>query len=110
MSWLLKDATVLSSAVVVPREKHLAPWSQVRTMTADQSIVMMNRHIAHSFFARSPVVVAICDREMVVVAMRSLSPNRFGGFALRSEAIVIVPTRLVSHFDLHVGDKLEIRL
>ena len=111
MSWLLKDATVLSSAVVIPPERHLAPWSEIRRMDdEDQSVVMMKRHLVHSLFCRTPVVIAVCDPQLFVVALRSLRPNRFGGLVLKSGAIVMVPARIVSNFDLHVGDQLEIKL
>ena len=109
MSWLLKDANVLSSAVVFTSKSRAWPWKRAAVLAREQSVVLEGRHLLHSFLAHEKVLVVVCDKEMNVTSLRSLAPNRIGGFALHSGAIVVMPVRVSANFDIHVGDKLELR-
>ncbi|MDA8102051.1 MAG: hypothetical protein M0Z34_03690 [Nitrospiraceae bacterium] len=109
MSWLLKDANVLSSAVVFTPKARAWPWERGSVLTREQSVVLQGRHLLHSFLSGEKVLVVVCDKEMNVTSLRSLAPNRIGGLTFRSGAIVMIPARVSANFDIHVGDKLELR-
>ena len=109
MSWLLKDANVLSSAVVFTPKARAWPWKRAAVLAREQAVVLEARHLLHSFLAREKVLVVVCDKEMKVTSLRSLAPNRIGGLTFRSGVIVLFPVRVSANFDIHVGDKLELR-
>ena len=109
MSWLLKDANVLSSAVVFTPKVRAWPWVRAAVLTHEQSAVLEGRHLLHSFLVHGKVLVVVCDKDMNVTSLRSLAPNRIGGLSFHAGTIVMIPVRVSANFDIHVGDKLELR-
>ena len=109
MSWLLKDETVLSSAVIFSKRSGIRAYVRAIQNHSQESVVLLRHHFVHSLLAKENVVVVVCNSANVVTGLRSLKPNRIGGLVLHSGAIIIIPARTMSHIDLHVGDQLEIR-
>ena len=109
MSWLLKEATVLSSVVVVPKRHWTLPWAPGRRVDMEISLVLQGRRWVQSIFANSERLVAVCDPDMVVSSIYRLKPNRVHLLSLRARPVVVMEARVGATCDLHVGDKLEIR-
>lgn len=109
MSWLLKEATVLSSAIVIQPKHHFSPWIRRGYLEQDQALILLDHHFVTSLLLPRKVILVKCDSDLHVVGLSQLKPNRLGGASLKPIAWVLIPDRVVAHVDLHVGDQLEIR-
>lgn len=66
-------------------------------------------HSVHTIGVRFAIDVAYCDRDMKVLDVVTMSPNRIGRPRLRSRIVVEAPARSFERWGVSPGDQLEVR-
>ncbi len=109
MSWLLKDATVLSSALILGSGMHSWPLARRKLFEQEQALILNQHRFITSFFLRNDSLLMKCDESMVVVSLSRLKPNRIGGVSFKTACWVLIPSQIAGHVEVHIGDQLEIK-
>src|SRR5262245_33268145 len=108
MAWLLRDGDVLAAADVVTRfgeRLRLALGPE----QLDGVLLLQPARTAHTLRTRTPIDVAFCNRELVVVSTRRLRPRRVGRPCWRHHLVIEAEAGAFERWQLRLGDRLEVR-
>ncbi len=108
MAWLLRDGEVLAAADLVTSLS-----GRLRVALGpdhlDSVLLVRPAKSAHTLGTRTPIDVAFCDRDLVVVSTRSMRPRRVGLPCLRAHSIIEAEAGAFERWRLRPGDQLELR-
>src|SRR5215471_18151987 len=87
MAWLLRDGEVLAATDVVT-----SLGERLRIALGpehlDGAVLLRPAKTAHTLATRTPIDVAYCDRELVVVSTRRMRPRRVGLPCWRAHSVI----------------------
>jgi uncharacterized membrane protein (UPF0127 family) len=63
----------------------------------------------HTFGMRFPIDVVHLDKDLRVLRVSTMVPNRLGAFVPRSHSVLEAEAGAMAHWGVSVGDQLEIR-
>jgi uncharacterized membrane protein (UPF0127 family) len=108
VTWLLRDGDVLATADVADglgaRAKGLLGRSAY-----DGAMILPRTRSVHTVGMRFAVDVAVCDRDLVVLAVLRLAPMRMSLPRRRGRVVVEAQAGAFERWGLRVGDRLELR-
>ena len=108
MAWLVHDGTVLATLeraeTVRERTKGLLGREDF-----DGALLLDNTRSVHTFGMRFPIDVAFCDDDMRIIRILTLKRHRITRPELRARCAIEPEAGRFAHWELHVGDQLEIR-
>jgi uncharacterized membrane protein (UPF0127 family) len=106
VSWLLRDGEVLASLEVAAsratRRKGLLGRDGV-----EGALLLEPARSVHTFGMRFPIDVAWCDRELRVLRIATLAPNRMTRAVVKAHSVIEAEAGSFGHWGLAVGDQLE---
>jgi uncharacterized membrane protein (UPF0127 family) len=108
MAWLVCEDRVLASAEVAESHAHRAKGLLGRDHVEGAFVLPRTRWI-HTIGMRMPIDVAYLDGDGVVLRTLRMRPHRIGLPVLRARTVVEAETGAFRRWDLHVGDRLEVR-
>jgi hypothetical protein len=108
MAWLLRDGEVLAAADVVT-----SFTGRLRLALGpdhlDGVLLLRPAKTAHTLGTRTPIDVAFCNRDLVVVSTRSMRPRRLGWPCWRAHLVIEAQAGAFERWRLRPGDRLELR-
>lgn len=108
MTWLLRDDDVLAGCEVADgltaRSKGLLGKSGY-----EGAMVLPGTRAIHTFGMRFAVDLAVCDKDMVVIAITRLRPWRMSMPRRGGRTVVEAEAGAFDRWRLKVGDRLELR-
>jgi hypothetical protein len=108
MVWLLRDGEVLAAADLVT-----SFGERLRLVLGadhlDGVVLFRPAHSAHTLGTRTPIDVAFCDRQLVVVSTRHMRPRRMGLPCWRAHTVIEARAGSFERWGLRPGDQLELR-
>jgi uncharacterized protein len=108
MPWLLREGEVLAAAEIAgssgARLKGLLGRDGI-----DGALVLQPASSVHTFGMRFPIDVAFCDRELVVLEVMCLRPNRMTRPRLRAHCVIEAESGAFERWRLRPGDQLELK-
>ena len=108
MSWLLRQGDVLAGCEVA--DGLAARGKGLLGLTGYEGAMVLPRTRAvHTFGMRFPIDVAICDRDMVVIAVTRLRPWRMSVPRRGGRSVIEAEAGAFERWGLKVGDRLELR-
>jgi uncharacterized membrane protein (UPF0127 family) len=108
MAWLVRDGDVLATAEVADTSKARRRGLLGRDGYEGALILRPCRSV-HTFFMRFPIDVAFCDREGVVVRIRTLRRWRVSAVVRRSAFVIEAEAGAFERWNLQLGDQVEVR-
>jgi uncharacterized membrane protein (UPF0127 family) len=63
----------------------------------------------HTVRMRFPLDVAFCDRDLTVLRIVTMAPNRIGRPVWRAHSVLEAEAGRMAHWGLHPGDRLSVR-
>jgi uncharacterized membrane protein (UPF0127 family) len=108
MPWLVRDGEVLATLEVADGAKSRARGLLGRD-GFDGAIYLAPAKSVHTIGMRFPIDVAFVDHDMVVVRTKTLSRWRVTLPVLKAHAVIEAEAGAFAHWNLHVGDQLEIK-
>lgn len=108
MAWLLRDGEVLCSLEVASTRRDRRRGLIGRD-GIDGALLIERARSVHTFAMAFPIDVAFCDGDLTVVATRRLVPGRVTLPVWRARQVVEAEAGAFGHWDLAVGDELEVR-
>ncbi len=106
--WLVRDGTVLASAELaegrVAKARGLLGRGDI-----DGVMVIKGARSVHTFFMAFDLDVAFLDRNNVVIRTMRLHRNRVTLPVWRARSVIEAEAGAFGHWDLNVGDEVEIR-
>jgi uncharacterized membrane protein (UPF0127 family) len=108
VTWLLRDDDVLAAAEVA---EGLAARSKGLLGRSDYegAMIMPRTRSIHTFGMRFPLDVAFCDRELVVVGVARVPPQRLTLPRRRGRTVIEARAGAFERWGLRPGDRLEVR-
>ena len=108
MTWLLRGGDVLAAAEVMDgfagRTRGL-----LGRKGYDGAMVLPRTRAVHTLGMRFPVDVAVCDRQLVVIAIIRLRPWRMSVPRRGGRLVIEAESGAFERWGLRVGDQLELR-
>jgi uncharacterized protein len=108
MPWLVHDAQVLATLEVQTslrgRTRGLLGRDGI-----DGAILLRPARSVHTLRMRFPIDVAFCDRNLVVVKVVTLAPNRVTRPVLRARSVIECEAGMLRKWDIVPGTSLEVR-
>lgn len=108
MGWLLRSGEVLASLEVadtrVARRRGLLGRDGI-----EGALLLRPARSVHSIGMRFPLDVAWCDRDLVVLRVAALRPNRMTRPVARAAAVLEAEAGSFARWNLVVGDQLELQ-
>ena len=108
MSWLVRDGRVLATLEVQTSLRGRARGLLGRD-GIDGAILLQPARAVHTFRMRFPIDVAFCDRDLRVVRVVTMVPNRATRPVLRSHAVIECEAGMLRRWGIVPGDVLEVR-
>lgn len=108
MPWLVRDAKVLATLEVA---------SSLRDRTRgllgrdgiDGAIALQPAKSVHTFRMRFPIDAAFCDRELRVIKVVTMVPNRVTLPVRRAHAVIECEAGMMAKWGVRAGDRFEFR-
>jgi uncharacterized membrane protein (UPF0127 family) len=107
-SWLLRDGEVLASAEVADHFRVRARGLLGRP-GYEGAMVFPRTRAVHTMGMRFPVDVAVCDADLVVLAVIRLRPWRMSRPRRGGRTVVEAEAGAFDRWGLRPGDRLELR-
>lgn len=108
MAWLLRDGEVLAS-LTVASSRSQRRRGLLGIDGFEGALLLERTKSVHSLGMRFPIDVAFCDEDLVVVHTRRLPPHRLLLPVHGSRQVIEAEAGRFAHWDLTVGDRLEVR-
>jgi uncharacterized membrane protein (UPF0127 family) len=106
--WLVRDAEVLA-AVEVPAVPHGRARGLLGRDGIDGVMLLRPCRNVHTFRMRFAIDVAFCDRDDVVLRTVTLAPGRVSPLVWRAAYVLEAEAGSFARWELHAGDRLELR-
>ena len=108
MPWLVRDGEVLASLEVADsfgaRLRGLLGRDAV-----DGALLIRRAKSVHTLGMRFPIDVAFCDRDLRVVATKTMRRHRIGRPRVKARCVVEAAAGAFERWGLQPGDQLEIK-
>jgi len=109
MSWLVAQDQVLATLEIADT------WqSRLRGVlgreTIDGALLIRPANSVHTIGVKFALDVAYCNKDLKVLDIVTMTPNRFGMIRPRARAVVEAPKGSFERWGVSVGDQLEVRL
>ncbi len=108
MPWLVHDGKVLATLEVASsapgRMKGLLGRDGI-----DGALLLDPARSIHTVRMRFPIDVAYVDRDLVVVRIVTMQPNRVGVPVLKARSVIEAEAGAFGRWGIGVGDRLEIK-
>ena len=108
MAWLVVEDRVLATLEV-------ADGWRARTVgvlgrdSLDSVLMLKPARAVHTIGVRFAIDVAYCDRDLRLLEVVTMAPNRIGRPRPRARVVLEAPARSFERWGVHCGDQLEIR-
>jgi uncharacterized membrane protein (UPF0127 family) len=106
--WLVREGEVLASLEVAEGWKERTRGLLGRE-GIEGALLLRPARSVHTMRMRFPIDVVFCDRDLVVVRVVTMRPNRVGMPVLRANAVIEAEAGAARRWSLEVGDQLEIK-
>lgn len=107
MAWLIRDGQVLASAELAnsraQRRRGLIGRDEL------DGVLVLRARSVHTFGVRFPIDVAFCDDDGLVLRVVTMSPGRISRPMRRARMAVEAPRGAMAHWEVTVGDRLEVQ-
>jgi uncharacterized membrane protein (UPF0127 family) len=107
-AWLVFGDTVLASLEVAGTRRQRSRGLLGRDSVSGAMLLRPARSV-HTFGMRFPIDVAYLSKDLEVLSITTMVPNRLGLPRLRSRAVVEAAAGAFDRWSVSVGDRLEIR-
>jgi uncharacterized protein len=107
MAWLLREGEVLAGLEIA--DGLLARTKGLLGRDSIDGAMLLKARSVHTFGMRFPIDVAICDKELVVVATRTLVPYRIALPRWKGVQVLEARAGAFETWRLRAGDRLEIK-
>jgi len=107
-AWLVSGDTVLASLEVARTHRERTRGLLGRDSITGALLLRPARSV-HTFGMRFPIDVAHLSKDLEVLSITTMVPNRLGVPRLRSHAVVEAAAGAFDRWSVSVGDRLEIR-
>jgi uncharacterized membrane protein (UPF0127 family) len=108
MSWLMRDTSVLASVEVATRRR-----DRVRGLLGrdgiEGALLLRPARSVHTVGMRFAIDVAFCDDQLVVLATRTMRPNRLGLPVWRARCVIEAEAGAFGEWHLRPGDQLYLK-
>ena len=108
MPWLLRDDEVLATLEVADgrraRRRGLLGRDGI-----EGALLLRPARAVHTFGMRFPIDVAFCDASMRVLRIVTMPRHRLGRPCPKAHCVLEAEAGTFAHWELRVGDELEIR-
>jgi uncharacterized membrane protein (UPF0127 family) len=105
VAWLVLGERVLAAVEVAE-----TPRQRMRGLLGrdgiDGAMLLRPARSVHTMRMRFAIDVAFCDREMRVLRIVTMVPNRLGRPVWRARGVIEAEAGRMAHWGLHVGDRL----
>ena len=108
MAWLVLQDRVLATLEVADSWRARATGVLGRD-GLDGALMFRPAHAIHTVGVRFTIDVAYCDRDLRVLEVVTMPPNRIGRPRLRAKVVFEAPERSFERWGVRVGDQLEVR-
>lgn len=107
-AWLVRDGEVLASLEVAEslrgRTRGLLGRDGI-----EGALLLRPARSVHTFGMRFAIDVAFCDRDLHVLRVVRLEPNRVTAPVRRAHAVIEVEAGVLARWGVRAGDRLEVR-
>lgn len=107
MAWLRRDGEVLASLAIASSRSDRRRGLLGRD-GFDGALLIERASSVHSFGMRFALDVAFCDRDLLVIKTMRLAPHRITWPVAGASQVIEAEAGRFAHWDLVVGDQLEI--
>ena len=108
MPWLVHDSKVLATLEVADsltaRTRGLLGRDGI-----EGALLLSPARSVHTLRMRFAIDVAFCDRDLVVLRIVTMAPNRVGRPLWRARSVIEAEAGSFGRWNLRAGDRLEIR-
>ncbi len=108
MAWLVLGTKVLANVEVAERRRDRARGLLGRD-GIEGAILLSPARSVHTILMRFPIDVAFCDRNLRVVKVLTLNPNRVTLPVIRAHAVVEAEAGMMGRWGIQPGDLLVVR-
>lgn len=108
MAWLVRDGKVLATCEVADSIRARSRGLLGRD-GFEGAILLRPARSIHTFRMRFPIDIAFVDRDLQVLRVLTLPPNRLCRPMLRAHAAIEAEAGAFALWDLREGDQLELR-
>ena len=108
MPWLVRDAKVLATLEVAASLRDRTRGLLGRD-GIDGAIALQPARSVHTFRMRFPIDVAFCDRELRVLKVVTLAPNRVTLPVLKARTVIECEAGMMAKWGVRPGDRFELR-
>jgi len=106
--WLVRDGKVLA-ALEVAETVRARTRGLLGRDGIDGAILLRPARSVHTFRMRFPIDVAFVDRDLRVLRMTTMRPNRVATSVWRARAVIEADAGAFGAWGLQVADQLEVR-
>jgi len=106
--WLVHDGKVLATLEVATTRRARVQGLLGRD-GVDGALQLDPARSVHTFRMRFPIDVAFCDRELRVLRVVTMQPNRLGVPVWRARSVIEAEAGSFERWGVTVGDRLEVR-
>jgi uncharacterized protein len=108
MPWLLREGDVLSSLEVARSRRDRLQGLLGRDGIEGALLIEPARSV-HTVGMRFPLDVAFCDADLTVLKVRRMPRHRVGLPVLRAHCVIEAEAGAFARWELHPGDRLEVK-
>jgi uncharacterized membrane protein (UPF0127 family) len=109
VAWLMRDGAVLATAEVAGGRRERAKGLLGRD-SVEGAVVLRPCRQVHTLGMRFPLDVAFCSSEGVVLRAVTLAPWRLSRPVWRSAFVVEAAAGAFDRWNLHPGDRIEVKV
>ena len=108
MPWLVHDGKVLATLEIAAGRR-----ARMRGLLGrdglDGALQLEPARSVHTFRMRFPIDVVFCDRDLRVLRVVTMQPNRLGVPVWRARSVIEAEAGSFGRWGVVVGDRLEVR-
>ena len=108
MPWLLREGEVLASLEVARRRRDRMQGLLGRD-GIEGALLLEPARSVHTIGMRFPLDVAFCDADLTVVKVVRMGRHRMSLPVLRARSVIEAEAGAFARWELHPGDKLEVK-
>ena len=108
MAWLVVEDRVLATLEVAEGWR-ARTTGVIGRDDLDCALLLRPAHAVHTVGVGFALDIAYCDRDLNVLEIVTMKPNRIGVPRPRARAVVEAPERSFERWGVRVGDQFEIR-
>jgi uncharacterized membrane protein (UPF0127 family) len=106
--WLVSEGRALASAMRATSRRHRRR-GLLGVDSIDQPLVIDPCNWVHTVGMKAPIDVVYVAHDQRVIAMHTMRPWRIGPYEKKAHIVVEAAAGSIERWNLHVGEKLEVR-